>query len=77
MYEFPTVIVVQLQWKCVFHVCVTPKTVWSLGEGQALDDLDKPIDTPPLSVLLTEKPQSGSVTVGKSLEWISVPLRLF
>lgn len=37
-----------------------------MGEGQALDELDKPIDTPPLSTLLIEKPQSGTVPVG---EW--------
>ena len=40
--------------------------VWSLGEGRDPDELDKPIDTPPLSTLLTEKPQGGTIPVG---EW--------
>ncbi|KAM8739702.1 myosin-binding protein C, slow-type isoform 4-T4 [Acanthopagrus schlegelii] len=39
-------------------------SVWSLGEGQAPEDLEKPIDTPPLSTLLIEKPSSATVTVG-------------
>ena len=42
--------------------------VWSLGEGQAVEDLDKPIDTPPLSTLLIERPQGGSVDLG---EWLT------
>jgi len=40
--------------------------VWSLGEGQTPEDVDKLIDNPPLSTLLIEKPQSGTVPVG---EW--------
>uniref|UniRef100_A0A3P9QI21 Myosin-binding protein C, slow-type n=1 Tax=Poecilia reticulata TaxID=8081 RepID=A0A3P9QI21_POERE len=40
------------------------KDSWSLGEGQAPEDVDKPIDNPPLSTLLIERPQSGTVTVG-------------
>lgn len=39
--------------------------VWSLGEGQAPEELDKPIETPPLSTLLIEKPQSATVSVGE------------
>ncbi|XP_071761858.1 myosin-binding protein C, slow-type [Centroberyx gerrardi] len=46
-------------------------SVWSLGEGQAPEDLDKPIDTPPLSTLLIEKPQSGSVGVGADISFIA------
>lgn len=41
--------------------------VWSLGEGQPPEELDKPIDTPPLSTLLIEKPQSATVAVGEFL----------
>ncbi|MEQ2263199.1 hypothetical protein XENORESO_004446, partial [Xenotaenia resolanae] len=40
-----------------------PPPVWSLGEGQGPEDVDKPIDNPPLSTLLIESPQSGTVTV--------------
>ncbi|CDQ64306.1 unnamed protein product [Oncorhynchus mykiss] len=43
-------------------------SVWSLGEGQAPEDLDKPVDTPPLSSLLIERPQGGSITVGECLQ---------
>lgn len=39
--------------------------VWSLGEGQAPEELDKPIETPPLSTLLIEQPQSATVSVGE------------
>uniref|UniRef100_A0A7N6C3U0 Myosin-binding protein C, slow-type n=1 Tax=Anabas testudineus TaxID=64144 RepID=A0A7N6C3U0_ANATE len=46
-------------------------SVWSLGEGQAPEDLDKPIDNPPLSILLIEKPQSGSVTVGGDITFVA------
>lgn len=60
-----------LNWKelrvtCVFH---PTWAVWSLGEGQPPEELDKPIDTPPLSTLLIEKPQSATVAVG---EWLQV-----
>lgn len=46
----------------VFHL---NQPVWSLGEGQAPEELDKPIETPPLSTLLIEKPQSATVSVGE------------
>uniref|UniRef100_A0A8C1EP70 Myosin-binding protein C, slow-type n=1 Tax=Cyprinus carpio carpio TaxID=630221 RepID=A0A8C1EP70_CYPCA len=39
-------------------------SVWSLGDGQPPEEIDKQIDTPPLSILLIEKPQSGSINVG-------------
>ncbi|CAB1345943.1 unnamed protein product, partial [Coregonus sp. 'balchen'] len=46
-------------------------SVWSLGEGQAPEDLDKPIDTPPLSSLLIESPQGGSITVGGDISFVA------
>uniref|UniRef100_A0A8C2AWC8 Myosin binding protein C, slow type n=1 Tax=Cyprinus carpio TaxID=7962 RepID=A0A8C2AWC8_CYPCA len=47
--------------KCV----ISPNwSVWSLGDGQPPEEIDKQIDTPPLSILLIEKPQSGSINVG-------------
>ncbi|KAM4614710.1 myosin-binding protein C, slow-type [Polymixia lowei] len=46
-------------------------SVWSLGEGQTVEDLDKPIDTPPLSTLLIEKPLSASIAVGADIIFIA------
>uniref|UniRef100_A0A665W1S1 Myosin-binding protein C, slow-type n=1 Tax=Echeneis naucrates TaxID=173247 RepID=A0A665W1S1_ECHNA len=46
-------------------------SVWSLGEGQAPEELDKPVDSPPLSTLLTEKPQSGTVPVGGDITFVA------
>ncbi|KAM9846066.1 myosin-binding protein C, slow-type [Aulostomus maculatus] len=46
-------------------------SVWSLGEGQPPEELDKPIETPPLSSLLIEKPQSGSVNVGCDITFVA------
>uniref|UniRef100_A0A672ZIJ0 Myosin-binding protein C, slow-type n=1 Tax=Sphaeramia orbicularis TaxID=375764 RepID=A0A672ZIJ0_9TELE len=46
-------------------------SVWSLGEGQPPEDLDKPIDTPPLSTLLIEKPQSGTVALGGDITFVA------
>ncbi|KAM4712264.1 myosin-binding protein C, slow-type isoform 3-T3 [Anableps anableps] len=46
-------------------------SVWSLGEGQAPEDVDKPVDNPPLSTLLIEKPQSGTVTVGGDITFVA------
>uniref|UniRef100_A0A8C2H785 Myosin-binding protein C, slow-type n=1 Tax=Cyprinus carpio TaxID=7962 RepID=A0A8C2H785_CYPCA len=46
--------------KCV----ISPNwSVWSLGDGQPPEEIEKQIDTPPLSILLIEKPQSGSINV--------------
>lgn len=46
-------------------------SVWSLGEGQAPEDLDKPIDNPPLSTLLIESPQSATVSVGGDITFVA------
>ncbi|XP_015231504.1 PREDICTED: myosin-binding protein C, slow-type isoform X7 [Cyprinodon variegatus] len=46
-------------------------SVWSLGEGQNPEDVDKPIDNPPLSTLLIESPQSGTVTVGGDITFVA------
>ncbi|XP_040003111.1 myosin-binding protein C, slow-type [Xiphias gladius] len=46
-------------------------SVWSLGEGQAPEELEKPVDTPPLSILLIEKPQSGTVPVGGDITFVA------
>ncbi|XP_026088445.1 myosin-binding protein C, slow-type-like isoform X15 [Carassius auratus] len=51
-------------------VVLTPK-VWSLGDGQPPEELDKQIDTPPLSILLIEKPQSGSINVGGDISFVA------
>ncbi|XP_026003355.1 myosin-binding protein C, slow-type isoform X1 [Astatotilapia calliptera] len=46
-------------------------SVWSLGEGQAPDELDKLVDNPPLSTLLIERPLSGAVTVGGDITFVA------
>ncbi|XP_077401629.1 myosin-binding protein C, slow-type isoform X3 [Vanacampus margaritifer] len=46
-------------------------SVWSLGESQPPEELEKPIETPPLSTLLTEKPVSGAVTVGGDITFVA------
>ncbi|KAM4569478.1 myosin-binding protein C, slow-type isoform 4-T4 [Odontesthes bonariensis] len=46
-------------------------SVWSLGEGQAPEDVDKLIDNLPLSTLLIEKPQSGTVPVGGDISFVA------
>ncbi|XP_026088435.1 myosin-binding protein C, slow-type-like isoform X11 [Carassius auratus] len=46
-------------------------SVWSLGDGQPPEELDKQIDTPPLSILLIEKPQSGSINVGGDISFVA------
>ncbi|XP_028306010.1 myosin-binding protein C, slow-type isoform X9 [Gouania willdenowi] len=46
-------------------------SVWSLGEGQAPEELEKPIDTPPLSTLLIEKPESRTVQVGADITFVA------
>lgn len=68
-----SVVLLHLSWKgdsC--ELCVIKSleflwkpSVWSLGEGQPPEELDKPIETPPLSTLLIEKPQSATVSVGE------------
>lgn len=50
---------------CVTYVFPLNWPVWSLGEGQGPEELEKPIDTPPLSILLIEKPESATVPVGE------------
>uniref|UniRef100_A0A671MQC6 Myosin-binding protein C, slow-type n=1 Tax=Sinocyclocheilus anshuiensis TaxID=1608454 RepID=A0A671MQC6_9TELE len=39
-------------------------SVWSLGDGQPAEEIEKQTETPPLSTLLIEMPQSGSINVG-------------
>lgn len=52
------------------NVFLLNQPVWSLGEGQAPEELDKPIETPPLSILLIEQPQSATVSVGElTIAW--------
>ncbi|RVE56624.1 hypothetical protein OJAV_G00223390 [Oryzias javanicus] len=46
-------------------------SVWSLGEGQPPEDVDKPVDNPPLSTLLIERPQSGTVPVGGDITFVA------
>ncbi|XP_036066208.1 myosin-binding protein C, slow-type isoform X4 [Oryzias melastigma] len=46
-------------------------SVWSLGEGQPPEDVDKPVDNPPLSTLLIESPQSGTVAVGGDITFVA------
>lgn len=56
----------QLRPLCYWISQISVKSsVWSLGEGQGPEELDKPIETPPLSTLLIEKPQSATVSVGE------------
>ncbi|XP_069048892.1 myosin-binding protein C, slow-type isoform X2 [Lepisosteus oculatus] len=45
-------------------------SVWSLGEGQPPEDLDKHENTQKSSLLI-EKPQSGSVTVGGDITFVA------
>nr|XP_017210495.1 myosin-binding protein C, slow-type isoform X6 [Danio rerio] len=46
-------------------------SVWSLGDGQPPEEIDKQTENPPLSTLLIEKPQSGSITVGGDITFIA------
>ncbi|XP_050963718.1 myosin-binding protein C, slow-type isoform X9 [Labeo rohita] len=46
-------------------------SVWSLGDGQPPEEIDKQIETPPLSTLLIEKPQSGSINVGGDITFVA------
>ena len=43
-------------------------TVWSLGEGQPVEELEKQLENTQLSTLLIEQPQSGSISVGESTD---------
>uniref|UniRef100_A0A672NKK5 Myosin-binding protein C, slow-type n=1 Tax=Sinocyclocheilus grahami TaxID=75366 RepID=A0A672NKK5_SINGR len=45
--------------------------LWSLGDGQPPEEIDKQIETPPLSTLLIEKPQSGSINVGGDINFVA------
>ncbi|XP_056093320.1 myosin-binding protein C, slow-type isoform X16 [Rhinichthys klamathensis goyatoka] len=45
--------------------------MWSLGDGLPPEDIDKQIDTPPLSTLLIERPQGGSITVGGDISFVA------
>uniref|UniRef100_A0A3P9M601 Myosin-binding protein C, slow-type n=1 Tax=Oryzias latipes TaxID=8090 RepID=A0A3P9M601_ORYLA len=47
------------------------KQLWSLGDGQPPEDVDKPVDNPPLSTLLIERPQSGTVAVGGDITFVA------
>ncbi|XP_071057825.1 myosin-binding protein C, slow-type isoform X20 [Pseudochaenichthys georgianus] len=49
----------------------TPHAVWSLGDGQGADDLEKPIDSPPRSTLLIESPQSATILVGGDITFVA------
>uniref|UniRef100_A0A8C9VTV1 Myosin-binding protein C, slow-type n=1 Tax=Scleropages formosus TaxID=113540 RepID=A0A8C9VTV1_SCLFO len=46
-------------------------SVWSLGDGQPPEDLEKPVENPPLSILLIEKPLSGSISVGGDITFVA------
>ncbi|XP_017571838.1 myosin-binding protein C, slow-type isoform X5 [Pygocentrus nattereri] len=46
-------------------------SVWSLGDGQPPEDIDKQVENPPLSTLLIEKPQGGSISVGGDITFIA------
>ncbi|KAJ8392341.1 hypothetical protein AAFF_G00077050 [Aldrovandia affinis] len=46
-------------------------SVWSLGEGQPIEELEKQPENTQLSTLLVEKPQSGSITVGGDITFIA------
>ncbi|XP_056281097.1 myosin-binding protein C, slow-type isoform X2 [Pseudoliparis swirei] len=46
-------------------------SVWSLGEGQGLEELDKPIESPPQSTLMIESPQSAVISVGGDITFVA------
>ncbi|TNN63151.1 Myosin-binding protein C, slow-type [Liparis tanakae] len=46
-------------------------SVWSLGEGQGLEELDKPIESPPQSTLMIESPQSAVIPVGGDITFVA------
>ncbi|XP_031714774.1 myosin-binding protein C, slow-type isoform X3 [Anarrhichthys ocellatus] len=45
--------------------------MWSLGDGQGPDDLDKPVDSPPQSTLMLESPQSAVIPVGGDITFVA------
>ncbi|XP_046715879.1 myosin-binding protein C, slow-type isoform X1 [Silurus meridionalis] len=46
-------------------------SVWSLGDGPLPEDIEKQVENPPLSTLLIEKPQGGSIQVGGDITFIA------
>ncbi|XP_031714777.1 myosin-binding protein C, slow-type isoform X6 [Anarrhichthys ocellatus] len=50
---------------------ISPPPVWSLGDGQGPDDLDKPVDSPPQSTLMLESPQSAVIPVGGDITFVA------
>ncbi|XP_068573443.1 myosin-binding protein C, slow-type isoform X4 [Cebidichthys violaceus] len=46
-------------------------SVWSLGDGQGPDDLEKPVDSPPQSTLMIESPQSAVIPVGGDITFVA------
>uniref|UniRef100_A0A8C9T7X9 Myosin-binding protein C, slow-type n=1 Tax=Scleropages formosus TaxID=113540 RepID=A0A8C9T7X9_SCLFO len=58
------------QGKTPWNSCAYP-SVWSLGDGQPPEDLEKPVENPPLSILLIEKPLSGSISVGGDITFVA------
>ncbi|KAG9339877.1 hypothetical protein JZ751_022190 [Albula glossodonta] len=46
-------------------------TVWSLGEGQPPEEVDKQQENAQLSTLLVEKPQGGSINVGGDITFVA------
>ncbi|XP_068573442.1 myosin-binding protein C, slow-type isoform X3 [Cebidichthys violaceus] len=51
--------------------CSPPPNVWSLGDGQGPDDLEKPVDSPPQSTLMIESPQSAVIPVGGDITFVA------
>ncbi|XP_073694904.1 myosin-binding protein C, slow-type isoform X6 [Garra rufa] len=46
-------------------------SVWSMEDGQPPEEIDKQVDSPPLSTLLIEQPQSGSINVGGDISFVA------
>ncbi|KAI1882108.1 hypothetical protein AGOR_G00247290 [Albula goreensis] len=46
-------------------------SVWSLGEGQPPEEVDKQQENAQLSTLLVEKPQGGSINVGGDITFVA------
>uniref|UniRef100_A0A8C1J816 Myosin-binding protein C, slow-type n=1 Tax=Cyprinus carpio TaxID=7962 RepID=A0A8C1J816_CYPCA len=58
-------------YKCGKCVLSPNWSVWSLGDGQPSEEIEKQNDTPPLSTLLIERPQSGSINVGGDITFVA------